>query len=248
MSERNGEAMKKPESRYILLVVFIIFGMVISIQFKSTLNSRKAAAAGSLNAEMLKEQISQVNNEIEELKAAIDENVALQNDIIKEYISLQNDDKLNEEWEQIKLHTGLVGVAGPGIRITLNDAERQPDINPELLVIHAEDVRTILNDLKIAGAQAIAINGERVVPMSEQVCAGPTIIINGNRHPVPYIIEAIGDPDVLFENISNSDKVAELKLFNIQVEITKVKEVQIPKFSGAGNLDKYISGLEVVEN
>lgn len=240
--------MKKPESRFILLFVFIIFGMVVSLQFKSTMNSRKTTAASSLNIEMLREQIAQVSSEIQELRAGIDENIALQNEIIREYISLQDDSLMEEEWEQIKLHTGLVDVSGPGIRITLNDApERQPDVNLSFLVIHDNDVRTILNDLKIAGAQAIAVNGERIVPMSEQVCAGPTIIINGNRHPVPYIVEAIGDPDVLYESMSNSIKIAEMKHFNIQVEITKVKEIQIPKFSGAGNLDRYISGLEVVE-
>jgi len=245
---RYGVAMKKPESRFILLFVFIIFGMVVSLQFKSTMNSRKTTAASSLNIEMLREQIAQVSSEIQELRAGIDENIALQNEIIREYISLQDDSLMEEEWEQIKLHTGLVDVSGPGIRITLNDApERQPDVNLSFLVIHDNDVRTILNDLKIAGAQAIAVNGERIVPMSEQVCAGPTIIINGNRHPVPYIVEAIGDPDVLYESMSNSIKIAEMKHFNIQVEITKVKEIQIPKFSGAGNLDRYISGLEVVE-
>ena len=68
---------------------------------------------------------------------------------------------------------------------------------PSWFIIHDYDIRTILNELKTAGAQAIAINGERVVPMSEQICVGPTIIINDNRYPVPYIIEAIGEPDGL---------------------------------------------------
>ena len=103
----------------------------------------------------------------------------------------------------------------------------------------------MLNDLA-AGAQAIAINGERVVPMSEQICAGPTIIMNGNRYPVPYVIEAIGDPDALYEAISYSYKVAELREFNILVDIKKSNKIRISKFSGADKLDRYISGLEVV--
>lgn len=239
--------MKKPASRYILFIVFILLGMVTAWQLKSTLNARKATASSALNANILREQIAELRLEIDELRTAIDENIALQNDIIKEYIALQNDDQLSREWEIIKLHTGLVGVEGAGITITLDDAPvREPGMPPSWFIIHDYDIRTILNELKTAGAQAIAINGERVVPMSEQICAGPTIIINDNRYPVPYIIEAIGEPDGLYEAMSTSNKVAELKEFNILVDIKKSDKIRISKFSGADKLDRYISGLEVV--
>ena len=240
--------MKKPASRYILFIVFILLGMVTAWQLKSTLNARKATASSALNANILREQIAELRLEIDQLRTAIDENIALQNDIIKEYIALQNDDQLSREWEIIKLHTGLVGVEGAGINITLDDAPvREPGMPPSWFIIHDYDIRTILNELKTAGAQAIAINGERVVPMSEQICAGPTIIINDNRYPVPYIIEAIGEPDGLYEAMSTSNKVAELKEFNILVDIKKSDKIRISKFSGADKLDRYISGLEVVE-
>ncbi|MDI9499737.1 MAG: DUF881 domain-containing protein [Clostridiaceae bacterium] len=240
--------MKKPASRYILFIVFILLGMVTAWQLKSTLNARKATASSALNANILREQIAELRLEIDQLRTAIDENIALQNDIIKEYIALQNDDQLSREWEIIKLHTGLVGVEGAGITITLDDAPvREPGMPPSWFIIHDYDIRTILNELKTAGAQAIAINGERVVPMSEQICAGPTIIINDNRYPVPYIIEAIGEPDGLYEAMSTSNKVAELKEFNILVDIKKSDKIRISKFSGADKLDRYISGLEVVE-
>lgn len=242
----SGADMNKPGSRFILFIVFAIFGVIISIQIKSALHSKKVTASDTLSVDMLKAQIAEISAETEQLKAAIDENVVMQNDMIREYISMQNDDRLADEWEMIKLNTGLVDVRGPGITIKLDDASvRRPDTPLKWLIIHDYDVRTILNDLKKAGAQAIAVNGERLVPMSEQVCAGPTILINGNRHPVPYYIEAIGDPDVLFESISTSSKIAELIEFNIKVEIKKAKEIKIAKFSGADNLDRHISGLEV---
>lgn len=239
--------MKKPASRYILFMVFILLGTVMAWQLKSTLNARRATASGALNSNILKEQITELKREIDGLRAAIDENVALQNDIIREYIALQNDDQMSREWEIIKLHTGLVGVEGPGITVTLDDAPaREPDMPSSWFIIHDHDIRTILNDLKKAGAQAIAINGERVVPMSEQICAGPTILINGNRYPVPYVIEAIGDPNALYEAMDISYKVAELREFNIQVDIKKAESIRISKFSGTDKLDRYISGLEVV--
>jgi len=225
----------------------MLLGTLMAWQLKSTLNVKRAAASNALNANALREQITELMQDIDELRVAIDENIALQNEIIREYIELQNDDQLRREWDVIKLQTGLVGVEGPGIRITLDDAPaREPDMPFSWFIIHDYDIRSILNDLKIAGAQAIAINGERVVPMSEQICAGPTIIINGNRYPVPYVIEAIGDPDALYEAMNISDKVLELRRFNIQADIKKEDRIRISKFSGADKLDRYISGLEVV--
>lgn len=240
--------MKKNGGKYILFVVFLIFGMVIAVQFKNTMAARKTSASNKYTVDMLKAQLASVQTETEELKKAIDENVVMKNELIKEYVSQQNDDQLEKQWESIKLHTGIVSVRGPGIVISLHDAPaRQPDTPLSLLIIHDQDIKVILNDLKKAGAQAIAVNKERIVPMSEQVCAGPTIMINGNRHPVPYIIEAIGDPDELYESISTSSRIANMTEFNIRVEITKSKEIVLPKFSSADKLDRYISGLEVAE-
>lgn len=231
-----------------MFIVFLVLGIVVAVQIKSTLSARKASASSKLSVEMLKEQLTREKTSIEELKAAIDENLAMRNEIIREYVEQQDDDRLRKEWELIRVHTGLVDVKGPGIVIELDDApEMHPDGDPYWFIVHDQQIKLILNDLKIAGAQAIAINGERIVPMSDQTCAGPTIIINDNRYSVPYVIEAIGNPDELYEMMMNSRTIAEMMLFDIRVEIKKVKEITLPKFSGADKLDRYISGLEVVE-
>lgn len=240
--------MKKTGSRHILFIVFLVFGIVVAVQVKSTLFAKKASTLNKLSVETLKEQLAQEKADIEGLKAAIDENLAMRNEFIREYVEQQDDDRLSKEWELIRVHTGLVDVKGPGIVIELDDAqEMHPDGDPGWFIVHDQQIKLILNDLKIAGAQAIAINGERIVPMSDQVCAGPTILINDNRYSVPYIIEAIGNPDELYDMMMNSRTIAEMMLFDIRVEIKKAKEIKLPKFSGADKLDRYISGLEVVE-
>ncbi len=240
--------MKKHGSQYILLIVFIIFGIVLAVQTKSTLNTKKLAAAKTYSAAALKEQLVKEQAETDALMKAIDENVAAQNKIVDEYVLQQNDDQLAKDWEKMRFSAGLVDVKGPGVTIKLDDAPaRQPDTPLDWQIIHDQDIRVILNDLKKAGAEAISVNGERIAPMSEQVCAGPTVLINGNRHPVPFIIEAIGDPDTLYNSIINSSRIAEMTEFNIRVDIAKSNEIKLAKFSGADKLNKYISGLEVVE-
>lgn len=101
--------------------------------------------------------------------------------------------------------------------------------------------------MKKAGAQAISIKGERVVSTSEVVCAGPTILINGNRYAVPYEICAIGDPDLLYDSLMRSERVALMIEDKIRVEIKKSKDIWVPRFSNIDNIDKYISGLEAVK-
>ena len=239
--------MNKSASRNILFLVFLIFGIVVSVQLKSTFNTKKQTASNSLSSQTLKEQLVRVQKEIDELKVAIDENLVIRNEIIKEYIEQQDDFMLTEGWEKIKLSTGLVDVKGAGITIRLDDAMvKQPEYEVGLQIIHDGDIKVLLNELKKAGAQAIAINGERVMPMSEQLCAGPTIKINDNRYSVPYYIDAIGNPDQLYEAIATSRRVAEMQEFKIRVEFKRLKELTLPKFSGSDKLKRYISGLEVV--
>jgi len=240
--------MNKTGNRYILFIVFLIFGVIIAVQIKSSINTRRNTASQTLTQEVLKEQLLSEEQEIEELKAAIDHNLAIKNEFINYYITREQDAKLAEDWEKIKLSTGLVDVKGPGITIVMDDAPaRQPDIPITLQIIHDSYIKDILNELKKAGAQAISINGERIVPMSEQVCAGPTILINDNRYPVPYIIDAIGDPDKLYECIETNSMVAFMREFKVRIDVKKSKEIIVPKFRGAAALDRYISGLEEVK-
>lgn len=236
--------MYKNKNKYILLVIFLILGIALAIQFKSTLYTKKLNASSTMNIDKLIEQLASEQKETDAIKAVIDENMKLKEEFIKTYIEQKQDDTLDlQDW----IKAGLTDMKGPGIIIKLDDAPaRQPDTPVNWLIIHDQDIKIILNELKKAGAQAIAINGERVVPMSEQVCAGPTILINSNRYSVPYIIDVIGDPDILYDSISNCERIAEMIDYKIRVEISKSKELLIPKFSGADNIDTLISGLEVV--
>ena len=237
--------MKKTERSVVFLLIFMIFGIVIALQFKSTLNAKKITASNTLNADILVGQLAAEQKAVDELKLAIDENISARDKFIKEYFESNTDIATASEWEKVKLKAGYTDVKGPGITIKLDDAAaRQEDTPLNWLIIHDQDIKVILNELKKSGAEAISINGERIVPMSEQVCAGPTIMVNDNRYSVPYIIEAIGDPELLYENIANCARVAEMLEFKIRIEITPSKELKINKFSGIDHVNRLISGME----
>jgi len=105
----------------------------------------------------------------------------------------------NERLQEAKMNAGLIEVTGPGLRITLDDSKRlavgQED--QMLFIIHEGDIRGIFNALWNGGAEAIAVNGQRVTINTEIYCLGSYIQINGTRQMPPYVIEAIGDTTIL---------------------------------------------------
>jgi uncharacterized protein YlxW (UPF0749 family) len=113
-------------------------------------------------------------------------------------------------------------------------------------IIHDADINAILNELRIHGAEAISINGERIIGTSRLVCAGPTIFLNVSRYPPPYVIRAIGDPDALYEAIDQMTSVAVMRFYGITVDITKEYGMVIEKYRLYQTIDQLLSGLEVV--
>ena len=89
---------------------------------------------------------------------------------------------------------GLVAAEGPGLVVALDDSTDQesPSGNLNDLVIHSQDVQAVANGLWAAGAEALAVNGQRVVPTSAVLCVGNTLLINGTVHSPPFRFAALG--------------------------------------------------------
>jgi uncharacterized protein YlxW (UPF0749 family) len=98
------------------------------------------------------------------------------------------------ELDRARRTMGLLAVAGPGLVVELNDSaeEQSPSGNLNDLVIHSTDVQAVANGLWTAGAEALSVNGERVVATSALLCVGNTLLINGTVHSPPYRFVAIG--------------------------------------------------------
>lgn len=140
--------------------------------------------------------------------------------------------KLAEELERVRILAGLTPVKGPGIIARVEDAP--PSAIPagadrQAFVVHDEDLLKIVNELRAAGAEAISVNGQRIVATSEIRCSGPVIRVNNVSVGSPYEIRAIGDPEALKSALTISGGVLDLlKQFNIRVKIIESKEVVVP--------------------
>jgi len=111
-----------------------------------------------------------------------------------------DDDAVNRiqaEVESLRDPAGLVERTGPGVQVTLSDAPA--DVleaetgDRRLLVVHQQDIQAVVNALLVGGAEAVTIQGQRVISTTGIKCEGSFVLLQGVPYPQPYVIEAVGD-------------------------------------------------------
>jgi len=178
--------------RSLLGVASILLGFLFIILLKSQ------GVAGSQLAVQETAVPSLIQTEQENQQLSVD-NEKLQLELSK-YAQGQSATTLaNQQLQEAKMNAGVIGVSGPGLRITLDDSKRAAigQEDPMLFLIHEGYIREIFNALWNGGAEAIAVNGQRVTTNTEVYCSGSYIQINGTRQMPPYVIDAIGDTNTL---------------------------------------------------
>ncbi len=117
---------------------------------------------------------------------------------------------------------GLDAVRGPGVTVTLTDAHRDADgrfprdATPDDLVVHQQDVQAVLNALWSAGAEAVALQNQRMIATSAPRCVGNTLLLNGRTYGPPYTVTAIGDPAALSAALAASPQIRIYKQYVIR--------------------------------
>lgn len=126
---------------------------------------------------------------------------------------------------------GKKNFAGQGLKVEIRDSDSDilPGQNPNDFIVHDQDVLRIVNDLKAAGAEVISVNNQIYRLGTEIKCSGPTITINGKTFGQPFIIRAIGNPDMLEAAIKSKDSYSYMisSLFGIRILTTKEENLFI---------------------
>ena len=153
--------------------------------------SPKAAVEYRTSIESEKREIENIRNMIEAAKEQLDryETAHKEDDFSGILVELAS------EVSKYKMFSGYESVRGSGVKITIDDGVRPlyegEDINNVL--VHDIDIIMVINDLKRSGAEAISVNGQRIIDRTEISCSGYTVRINGQVFARPFIIKAIGD-------------------------------------------------------
>lgn len=143
---------------------------------------------------------------------------------------------LGRQLETFRAQAGHVPMAGPGVVVELNDSPfpLRPGDDPNTVILHYTDLQGVLNELWASGAEAVAVNGERMISTTGLNCVGTTIICNVKRIAPPYRIFAIGDTDQMVRYVGRPDGVlAGLRSFGFPVKVTKVGRLTVPAYRGS---------------
>jgi uncharacterized protein YlxW (UPF0749 family) len=131
---------------------------------------------------------------------------------------------------------GLAAVAGSGVKVTLDDSSLadSPTGNLNDLVIHSQDVQAVVNGLWRSGAEAVSINGQRLVGTSAVLCVGNTLLLNGTVHSPPYVVSAVGAKQDQFENDELVRRLHDdADAFGLRFSVSKETSLRVPAFTGA---------------
>ncbi len=150
------------------------------------------------------------------------------------------DSTLESQVQAASRQAGLTAVKGPAVAVTLTDAPA--DVNPEgvdqdLLVVHQQDIQAVVNAFWRGGAEAMTIQGVRVISTTGVKCVGNTVVLHGVPYAPPYRIVAIGDRTKLAAALENSDEIRIYKeyvrAYRLGYQQETVTEATMPAFEGA---------------
>lgn len=214
-------------------IMSLLLACVMFMQFK-VVNEIDVSELESLREDELQKLASEWKEKYEETNTKLQDT---QTKIAEYKEKSENSDEteklVEEELKEANLILGKTDVIGNGIQVTLKDTEDK--------VYDAEDLLTLVNELRVAGAEAISINGERVINLTDIVdISSRFVLVNSNKISSPYTILVIGDENYLKSalNIKNGYVDAKQKEgYSILVE--SKSNIKINKYSKDINL-KYI--------
>lgn len=214
-----------------IALVATVLGMMLAFQFR--VQQRISKDIPYQRAEVLATTLSQVQKERDKLRDELD---TLRSQVAKGSGDPGLTKPLEDQLKATRLVAGLVDVKGPGVIVTLDDSKRprQQNEDPNVFLLHDDDLLKVVNELRAAGAEAISVNGQRLIGTSEIRCAGPTVSINNTQTAPPVEIRAIGDPQTLESALKLRGGVIEsLSFWGIQVQIKKQDSVLVPAYKGS---------------
>ena len=205
-----------------LTAICVLLGVMIGVQFNTVKQQRLTTSSQRLS------EVTLALNQVQaERDALLKKNETLEK-TIKEY----QDGTYDMEMEQLLSFAGLTTVKGPGVTVTMNDSSTKGSGDMNAYLVHAEDLLAVVNELQAAGAEAVSINGQRMVGNSAITCAGSIVMVNGVRVAAPFEIVAAGEPDVLYSALYFPGGVVDnLSPWGIEIGVVKQVQVEVPAYT-----------------
>lgn len=201
------------------------------VRYTTQERSPLVETAGELQAQQdqLKQEVLDLRSQIQQTEGAGEGSAALVRD-------------LNDRLEEARIAAGLIPLTGTGIVLQLEDSldPVAPEANEIDYLVGADDLRTVIDELWAAGAEAISVNGERVVPSTAVIDVGPSILANSAYLVPPYQVTALGPRDLYSRLAASPGFVdfirARAQGYGIRVQFAEPETVDVPAFAGTVTL------------
>ncbi len=222
-------------------MVCILLVAVMFAQFR-TIEETDITGIETAREEELRTMISSWKEKYEETAQKVEETEQKINEYKERAASVEETKKLlDEELLQTNMLVGKTDVTGEGVIISLIDNENKQ--------IEDTDLLSLINELKLAGAEAISINDKRIVNMTEIVMVNDTILVNEERVTSPYTVKAIGNQKYLSSALSlkNSGYIDKYTSLGKTINISLEKNIKILAYNSNNNRMEFRYAKEVKE-
>ena len=153
------------------------------------------------------------------------------------------DPALSSQISKLEQATGLTPVAGSALRIALDDAPRKPGdplpsgTVPDDLVVHQQDVQSVVNAMWRGGATAVQVMDQRIISTSAIRCVGNTLLLQGRVYSPPFVVTAIGNTAELQQALNDEPGVAlyreYVERFDLGWDVSILNQTTIPAWQGS---------------
>lgn len=231
MAEQHRRTRQPVRGAVGVVAVLVIAGFLFAA------NARLAESADSRHPQDLAELVEAEQRSAEELEAEV---VGLLDEVDR-LTDAQTSDLTParaEEADLLAFAAGRAAVTGPGLTVRLTDAQpssRHPDwVTNDYLVIHQQDLQAVINALWAGGAEAMTLQGQRVISTSAFRCVGNVLLLHGQTYSPPYVVQAIGDPEGLRKALLASPEIQDyldyVDLIGLGWSVTTETELLVPGY------------------
>lgn len=184
-------------------------------------------------ADELQARVAALNKEVDQLSHQVDDSAV---------------SELQQQEDALLQPAGLQAVTGPGLTVVLTDAPKseidkatqEGDVSIDELVVHQQDIQAVVNALWAGGAEAMTIQGQRVISTTGIKCVGNTVVLHGVPYSPPYRIAAIGSPSELQASLNASDYIDAYQMVvashGLGYDVTPSARLELPAYKGSTTL------------
>lgn len=214
-----------------IMCTLLTTGIIVQVNTieKNSISNVTRTGNNSLRDEVLKwkEKYEKIYEELQESESNLEQ---VRSEATKDNNAYSD---IEKELKSINALLGLTELKGEGIVVTVADSDSASikDENLSSELVHNTDLIEIVNELKNSGAEAISINGQRVISTTYINCVGAVITVNGEKLNSPFVISAIGNVERLSGITRPGSYIGIMQEDGIEIKVEKSVEVKIPKYN-----------------